>query len=144
MLQHLSIRRHLVATVLSVAVLAVGCGRDDAATAPTVDQRAVTEELSTNPFIPEDANIGDCVSSLPRPGCGNQIRGDWHSMITFGVLVAGLAFIGWRVARSVRRRDAPRGPLPRGPLPTGSTSSGATPTGPTPTGLPPTDRTPTA
>ncbi|MCB1000396.1 MAG: hypothetical protein R2713_22020 [Ilumatobacteraceae bacterium] len=86
---------------------AAGCGRDTQATVTTVDERAAAETLSTNPFLPEDANIGDCVSSLPRPGCGSEIRGDSHAAITFGVLVAALSFIGWRIVRSVRRRDRP-------------------------------------
>jgi hypothetical protein len=100
-------RAGLAALVISVGVLA-GCSRDESAVPPTVDQREAAATLSTNPFIPEDVNIGDCVSALPRPGCGNEIRGDSHSMITFGVLMAGLAFIGWRIARSVRRRDGGR------------------------------------
>ncbi|MFN6121473.1 MAG: hypothetical protein ACK5CE_17840 [Actinomycetes bacterium] len=94
----------LVALVITCGVLA-GCSRDESAVPPTVDQREAAATLITNPFIPENVNIGDCVSALPRPGCGNEIRGDSHSMLTFGVLMAGLAFIGWRIARSVRRRD---------------------------------------
>ncbi len=113
-----------LAGALTFGVLAAGCGRDEAATRTTVDAREAAETLSTNPFIPEDVNIGDCVSSLPRPGCGNEIRGDGHSMLTFGVLVAGLSFIGWRIGRSVRRRDAPRpgGPRPDAPMGTPPTA----------------------
>jgi hypothetical protein len=118
MSERLRPKRLLIATVLSLGVLAAGCGSGDTATRPTIDQREATETLSTNPFIPEDVNIGDCVSSLPRPGCGNRIRGDWHSMMTFGVLVAGLAFIFWRIARGVRRRDVPRGRTPTDRTPT--------------------------
>ena len=96
--------RHLVAaTVLSLSALSSGCGRDSSTTATTVEQRAATEAMGTNPFIPDDVNIGDCVSSMPRPGCGNEIRGDSHSMLTFGALVAGLTFIGWRIVRGTRR-----------------------------------------
>jgi hypothetical protein len=109
-----------VAGALTFGVLAAGCSRDEAATPATLDQRAAAETLSTNPFIPEDVNIGDCVSSLPRPGCGNEIRGDGHSMLTFAVLVAGLSFIGWRIGRSVRRRDAPRPDARRPDAPTGT------------------------
>ena len=111
----------MAATVLSLSVLSSGCGRDSsttATTAATVDQRAATEAMGTNPFIPDDVNIGDCVSSMPRPGCGNEMRGDSHSMLTFGALVAGLTFIGWRIARGARRGrgdladDAPSDPKP--------------------------------
>lgn len=116
--------RHLVvAASLSLGVLAAGCGRDEAAVPATIDQREATATLSTNPFIPDDVNIGDCVSSLPRPGCGNEIRGDAHSMLTFGALVAGLGFIGWRIGRGVRRRGTP------GPTSAGTTTS--SPAGPT-------------
>ena len=116
------------AAAATFGVLAAGCGRDESATPATLDQRAAAETLSTNPFIPEDVNIGDCVSSLPRPGCGNEIRGDGHAMLTFAVLVAGLSFIGWRIGRSVRRRDtqrpgAPRPGAPRPDAPTGTPPS---------------------
>jgi hypothetical protein len=116
------------AAALTFGLLAAGCGRDDEATPTTLDQRAATETLSTNPFIPEDVNIGDCVSSLPRPGCGNEIRGDSHAMLTFAVLVAGLSFIGWRIGRSVRRRDAPRPDAPRSDAPRPDAPSGTPPT----------------
>lgn len=106
--------------LLAAAALAIGlpmaaaaCGGDAAPTRTTLDERAAAETLSTNPFIPEDVNIGDCVSSVPRPGCGNEIRGDSHAALTFGVLVLGLTFIGWRIARSVRRRDRVAGPPPQ-------------------------------
>jgi hypothetical protein len=111
-------RRFVFAMALSLGVLAAGCGRDSDATPVTIDQREAAETLSTNPFIPEDANIGDCVSSLPRPNCGSEIRGDSHALMTFGVLVAGLAFIGWRVGRSVRRRDTRTVPPPSDRTPT--------------------------
>ncbi len=73
---------------------------------PTVDQREAAATLSTNPFIPENVNIGDCVSALPRPGCGNEIRGDSHSMLTFGGLLPRRSLIGWRFPRWARRPDA--------------------------------------
>jgi hypothetical protein len=68
---------------------------DDSPVATTLD----------NPFIPEDANIGDCVSALPRPGCGSEARGGWRQTLVFVVLVAGMALIGWRLVVAVRRRD---------------------------------------
>lgn len=118
--------RHLVvAAVVSFGLLGAGCSRDRAASPVTIDQGAATETLGTNPFIPEDVNIGDCLSSLPRPGCGNRIRGDYHSMITFGVLIAGLTFIGWRIARGARRGQAPRNtPAPNTPARTATPDDG--------------------
>ena len=94
-----------IALALGLSFGLAACGDGAAVSTTTLDERESAATLSTNPFIPEDANLGDCVSSLPRPGCGNEIRGDSHAL-----LVAGLTFIGWRIARSVKRRDAPRTP----------------------------------
>lgn len=62
--------------------------------------------IATNDFIPENANIGDCVSSLPRPGCGSEARSSTGQLLTFGVLLLGTVFIGWRIVRSVRQRES--------------------------------------
>lgn len=61
---------------------------------------------TTNPFLPQDANLGDCLSSLPRPDCGSAARGGFAQWSVLVVLVAGLAFIGWRVVRGARRNAA--------------------------------------
>lgn len=61
-----------------------------------------------NPFIPENANIGDCVSALPRPECGSEARGGWHQAFVFIALIVGIALIGGRLALAVRRRDHAR------------------------------------
>ena len=67
-------------------------------------------EATDNPFIPEDANLGDCVSSLPRPGCGSEAHGGVGQWLVFGALVGGLGFIGWRVSRGIRKgRPTPQG-----------------------------------
>ena len=68
--------------------------------------------LASNPFIPEDVNIGDCVSSLPRPDCGSKEQSGYHQYLTLIVLFLATAFIGWRIARSVRS------PRPGGERPT--------------------------
>jgi hypothetical protein len=60
--------------------------------------------VASNPFIP-DVNIGDCVSSLPRPDCGSDERGGYHQYVTLIILFLGTLFIAWRVARGVRARD---------------------------------------
>jgi len=67
-----------------------------------------------NPFIPEDQNLSDCISALPRPGCGSEARGGWRQAVIFGLLIVAGAFIAWRLVRSVRRRDA-RGVPPSRP-----------------------------
>jgi hypothetical protein len=65
-----------------------------------------------NPFLPEEQDLSDCVNALPRPDCGSEARGGWRQGVVFGLVVAGFAFIAWRVVRSLRQRDA-RGVPPR-------------------------------
>jgi hypothetical protein len=93
-----------LAAVLVAVVLA---GAPAAATAeppsPTPEPPAT---VADNPFIPEDQNLSDCVSALPRPGCGSEERGGWRQGLIFGLIVVAGAFIAWRIVRSVRRRDA--------------------------------------
>jgi len=111
----------LALAVIALAVmpgtlgLAVGDGSADAApnvasapptTVPSTDEPATT--ALDNPFLPEDANIGDCVSALPRPECGSNARGGWRQTLVFAAVLAGMAVIGWRLAVSVRRRDRPQ------------------------------------
>jgi hypothetical protein len=60
---------------------------------------------TANEFIPENANLSDCISSLPRPECGSEARGGWRQTLVFAVIVAILVAIGVRLAFAVRRRD---------------------------------------
>jgi hypothetical protein len=55
-----------------------------------------------NPFLPDDRGVGECVSAVPKPGCGSKERGGWHQQLVLLALVGGLAFIGWRVIHGVR------------------------------------------
>jgi hypothetical protein len=103
------IRVALVALVLSFGF---GGPHLAAATTDTTSPSPVTETPATdappatdNEFIPENVNIGDCLSSMPRPNCGSKNRTGTGTLLTFGVLMAGTAFIGWRISRSVRARD---------------------------------------
>ena len=63
--------RRLVTTVvlvLGLSVVGTACGGfRDGSTATTVDARDEAATLATNDFIPADVNLGDCVSSMPRP-----------------------------------------------------------------------------
>ena len=56
-----------------------------------------------NPFYPEERSLGDCLSSLPKPGCGSSARGGWRQTVVLGVILSGLAFIGWRIVRQSRK-----------------------------------------
>jgi hypothetical protein len=74
-----------------------------ATAAPSTTVPEPAPEATDNPFIPENANLGDCVSSLPRPDCGSEARGGAGQWLVLGALIAGLGFIGWRVSRGMRR-----------------------------------------
>ena len=76
-------------------------------TAPPPEPAPVATD---NPFIPENANLGDCVSSLPRPECGSTARGGTGQWLVFSALLGGLGFIGWRIVRGIRKgRPSPQG-----------------------------------
>lgn len=54
-----------------------------------------------------------CVGLYPKPGCGTKPvlsgdRGGSMQIAVFGVLIAGMAFISLRIARSVISRDRER------------------------------------
>jgi hypothetical protein len=101
-------------SVVLLALMAVLALSGAPAVASTPPPSPPPTTLVDNPFIPEDQNLSDCVSALPRPGCGSEEQGGWRQQLVFGVVIAGLAFIGWRVVRSLRRRDTGRVP-PSGP-----------------------------
>jgi hypothetical protein len=108
----------LIALAMVTGPLVVSIAQ--AATAPptvpaTTDASSSENDIGTNPFIPENANIGDCISALPGPDCGTKAQSGYHQYLIFVALILGLGFIGWRVGRSVRAREradtatAPRG-----------------------------------
>ncbi len=68
--------------------------------------RATTEPPP--PTLAEGRSLSECISAAPKPGCVTRTSTDAHQLITFVILMGGMAFIGWRIARSVRRRDAGR------------------------------------
>ena len=58
---------------------------------------------TANDFLPVDRGIGDCISALPKPGCGSESRGGWAQTAVFGSIVLGISFIVWRLVLSSRR-----------------------------------------
>jgi hypothetical protein len=55
-------------------------------------------------------DLSECVNSNPPPGCGQKPRspgdpGGSEQLAVFGVMIAGLVFIGVVVGRSVVRRE---------------------------------------
>ena len=102
------------AVLLSVSaffadVSPLGGFRAEAAAATTVpvDDTSPPTTLD-NPFLPEAANIGDCISAVPRPECGSKARGGWRQGLVFGAVAVAVAVIGTRLVIGVRKRDRAR------------------------------------
>lgn len=76
---------------------------------PTDVARAATGPAPTtlldNPFIPESVNLSECISALPRPGCGSEARGGWRQTLVFAVLFVGMLLIALRLVIALRRRQ---------------------------------------
>lgn len=100
-----------------VGALVGGCGGENpydaaksstsvATQASTGDQDTGSETVTTNVFLPEGQDVSNCVGTLDRPECGSKAKGGWRQYLVLGVLALGVAFIGWRIARGVRQRDA--------------------------------------
>jgi hypothetical protein len=89
-------------------VLLAGPVTDPAPETTTPEPPAST--VVDNEFIPENANLGDCISALPRPDCGSEARGGWRQALVLTVVVGGLAVIGWRLVVGVRRHRPERTP----------------------------------
>ena len=61
---------------------------------------------ATNDLLPANNDISNCVGTVESANCGSKARADGHTYLVFLALTAGLVFIGWRVGRGVRARDA--------------------------------------
>ena len=68
--------------------------------------------VTFNEFLPEDRSLGDCISAVPKPGCGSEARGGWHQTLVFLAIVLGLAVIAWRVVASARKAKQAQLPAP--------------------------------
>ncbi|MEX2627110.1 MAG: hypothetical protein WD225_09505 [Ilumatobacteraceae bacterium] len=62
-------------------------------------------DITVNEFMPEERPLSDCLSALPKPGCGSEARGGPRQAAVFGAVVVGLGLIGTRIVVGVRRRD---------------------------------------
>ena len=91
-----------VAVAVAVTVLALGFGAGSARAG--VDDSTPTP-TTVNEFVPEDRDLSDCISSLPKPGCGSEARGGWRQGVVLALVLTGMALIGLRVALAIRRRD---------------------------------------
>jgi hypothetical protein len=70
---------------------------------PPADTRPVVAE---NEFMPTDRSLSECLSVLPKPGCGSEARGGWAQTAVFLAVIGGLGVIGTRIVIGIRRRDA--------------------------------------
>lgn len=100
-----------LALFAGVAALSACSGQNPYQAAASANSAVVTtpsegSTLVENDFIPEDQNVGTCIGAVDRPDCGSKSKGGWRMYLTFAVLLSGMGFIGWRIARSVKARDA--------------------------------------
>jgi len=78
----------------------------------TTQPIAPTSETSV-PDLLSGMDYSACVGLYPKPGCGTKPvltgdRGGSMQIAVFGILIAGMVFIGIRIARSVISRDRER------------------------------------
>ena len=100
-------------SLLLVVALAVTAFRPsaptDVAAARTPARRRPAAPSTTvfdNPFLPDERNLSDCISAVPKPGCGSEARGGWRQTLVFGVMALGLLVIAWRIATGHAARGA--------------------------------------
>ena len=77
--------------------------------APSMHAVATTPPIAppvTNDLLPDNNDVGNCVGTVESANCGSKARADGHTYLVFLALAAGLTFIGWRIARGVKARDA--------------------------------------
>jgi hypothetical protein len=97
----------LIGTVVAAAPMSASV----AATAPPVTSTSQDEAPPvTNDLLPGNNSLDNCVGTVEQPNCGSRARADGHTYLVFLALAAGLAFIGWRITRGVRRRDESQRP----------------------------------
>ena len=97
--------RVVFALITILAALAVPLG---VVTAQATDESETTivepgATDSDNVFLPADRDLTECISSMPKPGCGSSAKGGWRQMVVFGLVLAGLGFIATRVIFTARR-----------------------------------------
>lgn len=66
------------------------------------EEPPVRPPITVSDFIPEDANLSDCVGLVERPGCGSEARGGIGQTGVFIALAIGLGIIIWRISVGVR------------------------------------------
>lgn len=76
-------------------------------TAPTGTLAVNSEVLDgiepANEFVPVDRDISECISAIPKPGCGSDARGGWRQSLVLLAILVGLALIVWRIVVGARK-----------------------------------------
>lgn len=107
----------IVAAVIGVSGPAAATPPDTASTGDTMLTVPVEAPAATggptvdtdNDFIDLERDLSECVgNSLSKPGCGREPthsgdRGSAIQWTVFGLMAAGIAFIGWRIVAGARR-----------------------------------------
>jgi hypothetical protein len=94
----------VVVVALAVAAFRSPAAHDVAAASPsTTVAAAPSTTVFDNPFLPDERNLSDCISAVPKPGCGSEARGGWRQTLVFGVMALGLLAIAWRITTGIRR-----------------------------------------
>ena len=78
----------------------------DRTTQPTTGFEPVSTAEPANEFLPADRSISECISAIPKPGCGSKARGGWHQTLVLLAILAGLALITWRIVVGARKAKA--------------------------------------
>lgn len=91
---------------LSLALLPLTLATAGTATAAPDDPfPPVTTPATVNEFLPAERDLSDCLSVLPKPGCGSEARGGPAQAAVFGAVVLGVGVVIGRIVWSTRRRS---------------------------------------
>ena len=105
-------RRWFLCTLFVAASLAPTQAFAAAPPATGGDDQVTTTTILNNDFLDTEREISECLNnSIQLPGCGiksteSGARGGPLQYVTFAMMLLGIAFIFWRVARGVKARDA--------------------------------------
>jgi len=99
----------VVALVIAAMVVVLPSAGAAASTPPTTPNG---DTVVTNDLLPENNDVTNCIGSAEPANCGSKARADGHTYLVFLALIAGMGFIGWRIARGVRARDNANKPVP--------------------------------
>ena len=92
------------AAIAAITFIAIGASSVSAEEGTDVGD-ANTPTVTYNDFIPEERDLSDCISAIPKPGCGSEAKGGWRQMLVFGLVISGVGFIGWRIVAGARKNQ---------------------------------------